>query len=113
MLNVKSLLDAIIADYKKWNAKSLAEGNSYAVGHVAKMESGEILTYTEGKKYIKVILDNSVHCFIVNCHDDKKFKYGDILKPAGWATPARNQARGNLAEGDLSWIKWTGPDYLR
>ena len=75
------------------------------------MESFE---FKGGSKYIKVIRNDnqsSVWGFIVNTESDSKFKYGDILKPAGWAAPARNKARGNVFE-DLSWVQWTGPAYL-
>jgi len=71
----------------------------------------ESLEFRGGSKYIKVIRENSVWGFIVNTENDAKFKYGDILKPAGWAAPARNKARGNIFE-DLSWVQWTGPAYL-
>ena len=67
-----------------------------------------------GKKYIKIVRNDNqktVWGFIVNTDNDKKFKRGDILKPAGWAAPARNKARGNVFE-DLSWVQWTGPAYL-
>tara|TARA_X000001388_G_scaffold45504_1_gene32348 strand:+ start:238 stop:681 length:444 start_codon:yes stop_codon:yes gene_type:complete len=62
-----------------------------------------------GSKYIKVTRsDNqtSVHSFIVNIHNDKKFKYGDILKAASWNAPARNFARGNVFEEYK--VQWTG-----
>ena len=71
----------------------------------------ESLEFRGGSKYIKVIRENSVWGFIVNTESDSKFKYGDILKAAGWAAPARNKARGNIFE-DLSWVQWTGPAYL-
>ena len=71
----------------------------------------ESLEFRGGSKYIKVIRENSVWGFIVNTESDSKFKYGDILKAAGWAAPARNKARGNVFE-DLSWVQWTGPAYL-
>ena len=65
-----------------------------------------------GKKYIKVIEKRgSVSCFVVNTKDDKKFKYGDVLKPSSWSTPARNKARGNVLVGGFP-IQWTGPLYL-
>ena len=28
--------------------------------------------------------------------DDKRFKKGDLLKPAGYNAPARNYSRGNI-----------------
>jgi len=74
----------------------------------------ESLEFKGGSKYIKVIKNDGqrmVWGFIVNTESDSKFKYGDILKPAGWAAPARNAARGNVFE-DLSWVQWTGPAYL-
>ena len=75
----------------------------------------ESLEFNSGSKYIKVIRNDGnqrmVWGFIVNSETDSKFKYGDILKAAGWAAPARNAARGNVFE-DLSWIRWTGPAYL-
>ena len=69
-----------------------------------------------GKKYIKIVTgkhggNRSVWGFIVNTHEDKKFKKGDLLKAAGWAAPARNAARGNILEGEYA-INWTGPLYL-
>ena len=70
------------------------------------------LTFKRGSKYIKVISRDSVSSFIVATENDKKFKKGDILKPAGWAAPARNGARGNVLDGGYP-INWTGPLYLR
>ena len=64
-----------------------------------------------GKKYIKIVCGNSVAAFVVGVDNDKKFKKGDILKPAGYAAPARNAARGNVLDGGYP-INWTGPLYL-
>ena len=64
-----------------------------------------------GKKYIKIVCNNSVAAFVVGVDNDKKFKKGDILKPAGYAAPARNAARGNILDGNYP-INWTGPMYL-
>ena len=69
------------------------------------------LSETYGSKYIKVISNGSVSAFIVNTKNDKKFRYGDILKAASWKAPARNAARGNVLEGNYD-INWTGPLYL-
>ena len=73
------------------------------------------LDYTIGKKYIKVLrregdYHSSVCAFIVNTENDKKFAYGDILKPAGWAAPARNFARGNVFDtiSMEKCVRWTG-----
>ena len=64
-----------------------------------------------GKKYIKVVQENGVFCFIVK-EDFKHFKKGDILKAAGWNAPALNRARGNILDGGYS-VAWTGPHYLK
>ena len=66
---------------------------------------------TEGKKYIKIIRENSVWGFIVK-EDFKHFRKGDILKAAGFNAPALNRARGNILDGGYS-IAWTGPHYLK
>ena len=75
-------------------------------------EYAEKFTITYGKKYIKITeKGGGVKAFVVGVDNDKKFKKGDILKPAGWAAPARNAARGNILEGNYA-INWTGPLYL-
>jgi len=65
----------------------------------------------EGKKYIKVVQDTGVFCFIAK-EDFKHFKKGDILKAAGWNAPALNSPRGNVLKGNYP-IQWTGPLYLK
>ena len=70
------------------------------------------LGYELHTKYIKVVSDKhggcSVCAFVVATENDKKFRFGDILKPAGWAGPARNFARGNILENDFRGVHWTG-----
>ena len=63
-----------------------------------------------GKKYIKIVQENGVFCFIVK-EDFKHFKRGDILKAAGYNAPALNSARGNVLTGNYA-IQWTGPLYM-
>ena len=63
-----------------------------------------------GKKYIKVVQDTGVFCFIVK-EDFKHFKKGDILKAAGYNAPALNSARGNVLTGNY-YVQWTGPLYM-
>jgi hypothetical protein len=64
----------------------------------------------EGRKYFKIVTDNSVWGFIVKTAEGK-FKAGDILKAASWASPAKNAARGNVFDGYT--VSWTGPNYLK
>ena len=64
-----------------------------------------------GKKYIKIVQDTGVFCFIVK-EDFKHFKKGDILKAAGYNAPALNSARGNVLTGNYP-IQWTGPLYIK
>ena len=82
-----------------------------------RLEFATGIEYKYGSKYIKIITgknggNRSVWGFIVNTDFDKKFKKGDLLKAAGWATPARNAARGNILDGGYV-INWTGPLYLK
>jgi len=93
---IKNLIDASKLDYENFG---------YANTH-RKLD----FEVKEGKKYIKIIRDDGVHCFIVK-ENDNKFNKGDILKPASWSTPAKNQARGNILSGFN--IAWTGPMYLK
>lgn len=67
------------------------------------------LGYMPGRSYLKIVTDNSVWGFI-NLKN-KKFKEGDLLKPAGWSTPALNKPRGNIFDNNYV-INWTGPKYL-
>ncbi len=79
------------------------------------VEFAEGITFEEGRKYIKVVktlgTQQMVWGFVMK-EDDQKFKKGDILKAASWASPARNKARGNILDGDFSWVRWGGPEYL-
>lgn len=110
MQNLDKLLDAIIADYSKMYDGPRA--SEYGTKQIRLMREGKTLTVEAGQKYLKVIHGNSVWGFVVNVHDDKQFKYGDILLPKSWKGPQRNKARGNVVEGDFSSVKWTGPMYL-
>ena len=98
---------AMIADYAKFMPP---------MDEVAKKMNEDYannLTITYGKKYIKITeKGGGVKAFVVGVDNDKVFKKGDILKPAGYAAPARNAARGNILDGGYP-INWTGPLYLK
>ena len=107
MIGLGNMYDAMVADYANFmvpdtdNKKKM--NDDYKNG----------LAYKFGKKYVKVLGNKggNVIAFVVNTDNDKKFKKGDILKPAGYAAPARNAARGNILDGGYT-INWTGPLYL-
>jgi hypothetical protein len=90
--------DHLKADYNKWN-QDVSD---------AKFD----ITFERGRKFIKVVKTSwgsrSVHSFIcIQPHG--KFQFGDILKAAGWAAPAKNFARGNVLDpSSYSNHKWTG-----
>lgn len=109
-MNLEALVETIVKDYQFWNARSPYGDDDRKAERV--QEFADQIKIVEGSKYIKVITGSSVWGFVVKTENDKKFRQGDILKPAGWAAPARNKPRGNVLDGDYSWVRWTGPQYL-
>lgn len=117
-MDLSAYLDHIRADYCKWqnlDPDSLPDPDSTAAQIRLEMaeEFCSSLSIETGSKYIKVCTGRSghgrsVHSFIL-MKDDAKFKAGDILKPASWAAPARNFARGNIFTGNFAQVTWTGP----
>jgi len=107
---IATLLETIKSDYFNWTSRN---GTHELSPHNLEMisEFNEGLEVSEGSKYIKILSKRSVWGFIVKGDNDKKFQKGDILKAAGWATPARNHARGNILDGGYT-IQWTGPLYI-
>ena len=82
--------------------------------------------YSVGQKYIRIYSEEngsmkSAWGFINKKEFQKgatgiTFKEGDVLKCAGWQTPALNAPRGNLFEGydmNPNTMRIYGPDYLR
>lgn len=111
---VEVLVEAIKTDYRgymdtyagSWNGKG--EMDEVQEKMVKEFENG--FEVSEGVKYIKIKQKRGgVWGFVVK-NDDAKFKAGDILKAAGYNSPARNKARGNVMDGFS--IQWTGPKYL-
>ena len=97
-------------DYENWSLGSralLSDDNiTKRIKENGVIEFKNAIDHSCGSKYTKVMINGSVHSFIVNIYNDKKFKYGDILKAASWKTPARNFARGNIFEEYK--VRWTG-----
>ena len=114
---LKTLKEAIVADYREWTERMLLANDYSFEGFEEKMQNfAEGLEIEEGdgrRKYIKIKLNDSgrsVWGFIAK-KDGKGFRAGDIMKAAGWNAPAMNKARGNILDGGYS-IRWTGPNYL-
>lgn len=105
------LVGKIQSDYEKHQTKN---GQTPVTDHINERlnQFNESIEIIEGKKYIKITQGSSVWGFVVAVDNDKKFQQGDILKAAGYSTPARNHARGNIFDDSYS-VLWTGPHYLR
>lgn len=83
-------------------------------------ERGSYYGVDKGRKYLKIVSYDdangggaSVWGFI-NV-GNPNFEVGDVLKAAGWKTPALNAPRGNILKGyDVRHNKMRiyGPDYL-
>tara|TARA_R110002074_G_scaffold302928_1_gene474159 strand:- start:165 stop:497 length:333 start_codon:yes stop_codon:yes gene_type:complete len=106
---ILELIEEIKADYLGWTSRNHTKELTDINRNMIK-QFNEGITYKEGKKYTKVMTQNSVWGFVMQ-EDDAKFKAGDILMAAGYNAPARNKARGNVFKGYN--INWTGPNYLK
>ena len=113
---IEKVLEAMREDYKLLTYAAKGRGSFSNLDIEKKMteEYYNGLEVTEGRRYWKIISTNgagtsrSVSGFIVKA-GDKKFREGDMLKPAGWAAPARNFARGNVLDGrGVNEVRWTG-----
>jgi hypothetical protein len=110
MKNNKKMYDSAISDlliginnkYKSWNPSKTYKPD------------GMVLSISPGRKFDKVIHDNSVWGFVAKTdgiHKGIPYKFGDVFKAAGWRAPAK-WARGNVFDGSSDWYSWTGPNYL-
>ena len=96
---VDNLLKNIVVKYNKWMPDSYRECNPILV---------------EGRKFVKVIEDNSVWGFIAKKDGVLKgipYFVGDVFKPASWSAPAKH-VRGSIFDNSTEWFDWTGPNYL-
>ena len=113
---IEKVLEAMREDYKRWSDRCAKHDGSAHSRIKDEMTENYCngLEVTEGSRYWKITgtsgsgTSRSVKGFI--CKDgDKKFREGDMLKPAGWAAPARNFARGNVLDGrGVNEVRWTG-----
>lgn len=102
--NLTAYIDHIKADYMRWQGKV---GKHNEIVEEMIRDYVDSVHVEQGSKYIKVITQKSVHSFIV-VKPDAKFKFGDILKAASWASPARNFNRGNIMDKVFGNATWTG-----
>ena len=107
---IKNLMAGAKKDYERWSTHNgQKELSGYSKEQVDNWDNKT--SVRNGKKYIKIVQDTGVFCFIVK-EDFKHFKKGDVLKAAGYNAPALNSARGNVLAGNYP-IQWTGPLYLK
>ena len=106
---IKNLMAGAKQDYVRMSTSGGRELTGYSKEQVDNWDNKTKIK--EGKKYIKIVQDTGVFCFISK-EDFKHFKKGDILKAAGYNAPALNSARGNILSGNYA-IEWTGPLYLK
>ena len=115
---IEKVLEAMRTDYKRWSNACASHKSDITLNSHSKIKAEMEEDYcnglevTEGRRYWKITSgrrnNRSVSGFIVKA-GDKKFREGDMLKPAGWAAPARNFSRGNVLEGTgLHNARWTG-----
>ena len=106
---IKNLMSGAKEDYVRMSTSGGRELTGYSKEQVDNWDNKTKVM--PGKKYIKIVQDTGVFCFIAK-EDFKHFKKGDILKAAGYNAPALNSARCNVLSGNYP-IQWTGPLYLK
>ena len=73
-----------------------------------------VLSLVAGRKFIKVVNENSVWGFVAKKDGEHKglpMKAGDVLKAASWKAAAKH-TRGNIFDKNQDYFRWTGPNYL-
>ena len=99
---ISDLLIGINNKYKSWNPSKTYKPD------------GLDLSIKPGRKFDKVINDNSVWGFVAKTDGMLKgipYFVGDVFKAAGWRAPAKH-VRGSIFDGNSDWYAWTGPNYL-
>jgi hypothetical protein len=106
---ITNMMEGAKNDYIRMSTSGGKELTGYSLEQVEQWDNKTKVSM--GKKYIKIVQDNSVFAFVMR-EDSGRFKKGDILKAAGYNKPALNSPRGNVLTGNYA-IQWTGPLYLK
>ena len=100
------LVENINKNYMGWRTRSKYDDTPGAFPDVD-------ITIKPGRKFIKIIRDNSVWGFVAKAdgtHMGVPMKMGDVLKAASYNAPAKH-TRGNIFDNKQDYFRWTGPDY--
>ena len=109
--NIAVLMDKIAEDYNR--------GDHLVLPQTLKNFRDVLFCY-ESPNYLKIftrtgakqdLSEQKAWGFVVKNHSS--FKRGDILRAKGWKSPYFDMARGNVIDKDFSWVKWTGPAYMK
>ena len=99
---LNDLLEGINTKYKSWNTSKTYKPD------------GLVLSVKSGRKFDKIIKDNSVWGFVAKkdgVHKGIPYNEGDVFKADGWRDPAKH-VRGSIYDTNTDWYAWTGPNYL-
>ena len=102
------LVENIDKDYKGWKTRSKYDDMPGAFPDVN-------IEIKSGRKFIKIIRDNSVWGFVSlvdGVHKGAPIKIGDIMKAESWRAAAKH-SRGSIFDKEFhKSFSWTGPNYL-
>ena len=114
---ISDLLIEIGKDYDSWNGIEPPRDMDELTLKIKTESSHRFkneLRITAGRKFDKIISDNSVWGFVAKKDGVLKcisYFTGDVFKAASWRAPAKH-VRGSVFDGSTNWFSWTGPNYL-
>ena len=114
---ISDLLIEIGKDYDSWNGIEPPRDMDELTLKIKTESSHRFkneLRITAGRKFDKIISDNSVWGFVAKKDGVLKgisYFTGDVFKAASWSSPAKH-VRGSIYSDSVNWFEWTGPNYL-